>query len=274
MPGWPKMQTYCALLAIPFALSPAFCQIQRVNLTPQIAKLRPLTSEQQEVLAGVRAYTETYLSSLPDYICIQTTKRRAQSARLDSWPVSDEVREQLTFSGHRETYEIQSVNGRPVHNMERSALGGNMSTGEFGTLLERVFAEDSKTEFGYERRTTLGKVPVDVFAYRVSNEHGYTLYSGTQKYESAWEGLIYAEHATGKVLKIRMECIGIPVNFPVHHLNMTLDYGAVKIGDREYILPAHFELNQESSGGVTYNRADYGSYRKFDAESRFTADIP
>ena len=47
-----------------------------------------------------------------------------------------------------------------------------------------------------------------------SSAHGYTLYGGAQKYESAWEGLIYADHSNGAVLRIRMECIGIPMNFP------------------------------------------------------------
>jgi hypothetical protein len=151
--------------------------------------------------------------------------------------------------------------------MDRSELGGNISSGEFGTLLERLFAPESAAQFGFERRTTLRGVPVDVFVYQVSNTHGYTLFSGAQKYESAWEGLIYAARATGAVMRISMEVTGIPPNFPVHHLNMTLDYGPAKIGGVEYLLPSHFELTQESSGGVTRNRADYGSYRKFETEA-------
>jgi hypothetical protein len=224
-------------------------------------------------LARIRAWSESYMQSLPDYMCIQTTKRHAQSARLDAWPLSDEIRQSVVWSGHRETYEILSVNGKPF-DKDLSKLGGNISTGEFGTLMDRLFDPESATEFGFERRTTLRGVPVDVFAYRVSNAHGYTLYSGSQKYESAWEGLIYADHANGTVLRIGMECIGIPVNFPVHHLSMRLDYGPAKIGSREYILPAHFELTQESSGGVTKNYADYGSYRKFETEASFSTDTP
>jgi hypothetical protein len=250
---------------------PVFPQIQRVTITPQIAKLRPLTKDQELVLGNVRAWSESYMRSLPDYMCIQTTKRNAQPAGLNAWPVSDIVRQSVTWSGHRETYEILSVNGKPF-DKEVSTLGGNFSTGEFGTFLDRLFSPESGTEFGYERRTTLRGVAVDVFAYQVSNSHGYTLYSGLQKYESAWEGLIYADHTTGAVLRIRMECIGIPSNFPVHRLSMTLDYGPAKIGNREFILPAHFELTQESSGGVTQNHADYGSYRKFQTEASFTPD--
>src|SRR5580700_7329081 len=174
----------------------ALAQVQRVTITPRIAQLRPLTPEQERILAKIRAYSEDYVRTLPDYICIQTTKRSAQPAAFNAWPVSDQVREQVTFADHQETYEVLSLNGKPVH-MDRSALGGNISTGEFGTLLQRLFDPDSAARFGYERRTTLRSVPVDVFVYRVSEDHGYTLYSGAQKSEVAWEGLVYADHATG-----------------------------------------------------------------------------
>ena len=258
---------FALLLAGP-AGSLVLAQNPRVMLSPQLAELRPLTEDQARLLAAIRAYSAAYMKNLPDYTCVQTTKRSAQSAKLDSWPVGDEIRELVTFSEHRETYETQSVNGKPSH-LDRAALGGNVSSGEFGSLLERIFYPESAAQFGFERRTTLRGVKVDVFAYRVPSEHGYTLFSGRQKYESAWEGMIYADHASGMVLRIRMECIGIPRNFPVHSLSMTLDYGSVKIGEREYILPSHFELTQESSGGNTQNKADYGSYRKFETEARF-----
>ncbi len=256
----------------PFAILACLCalsspaQVQRVVITPQIAKLRPLTEDQKRILATVEAWSRQYMQSQPDYMCIQTTKRNAQAASLDSWPTTDTVREAVTWVDHKESYEVLSVNGKPVHK-DLSKLGGNISKGEFGTILDRLFDPESAAEWGYERRTTLRGVPVDVFDYRVSNAHGYTLFSGRQSYESAWEGTIYAARANGAVLRIKMDCIGIPQNFPVHYLNMTLDYGPARIGDREYILPAHFELTQESSGGSTQNRTDYSGYRKFETEA-------
>jgi hypothetical protein len=250
---------------------PAHAQVQHVTLTPQIAELRPLSADQQHILASIREWSANYMRNLPDYMCIQTVKRRALAAKLDAWPVSDEVRESVVWSNHKENYEILSVNGKPVHK-DMTRLGGNFSTGEFGTILDRLFGPESVAQFGYERKATLRGIPVDVLAYRVSSEHGYTLYSGLRSYESAWEGLIYASRKDGTILRIRMECIGIPVNFPVHHLNMTLDYAAAKIGGHEYILPSRFDLTQESSGGVTQNHAEYGSYRKFETEASFSPE--
>lgn len=269
LPTFPIRATTILLTSV----FPMFAQIQRVTITPQIAKLRPLNADQKRILAATREWSANYMRSLPDYMCIQTIKRHALAAYLDAWPVSDEIRESVTWSGHQESYEVLSVNGKPVQK-DITKLGGNISTGEFGTILDRLFGPESVAEFGYERRTSLRGIPVDVFAYRVSSDHGYTLFSGLQKYESAWEGNVYADRKNGAVLRITMECIGIPVNFPVHHLNMTLDYGSAKIGGLEYLLPAHFDLTQESSGGVTQNHTEYGSYRKFETEAIFQPDEP
>lgn len=260
-------------LAVPWMAGSPACA-QQVTIAPR-SKIGPLTQEQEQTLAGVRNYVENYVRNLPDYLCVQTTKRDFQPAALNSWPSGDEIREVITFSGHRETYEVQSVNGKPVH-LKRSELGGNISSGEFGTWLERIFDPASRAEFTYQRRTTLRGVPVDVFTYRVSRDHGYTLQSGPplQEYVSAWEGLIYAERATGAVLRIRMECTGIPAGFPVRNLNLTLDYNHVKIGDREYILPFHLELREQSVRGETRNVADYRSYRKFETDTTFSPVEP
>jgi len=234
-----------------------------------------MTTPQERALAGLKEYAQNYIRDLPDYMCIQTTHREVQPAARNVFPYADEVRELVTYFGHRETYEVQSINGKAVHS-DRSMLGGNVSTGEFGTLMERIFNPASAAEFGYQRRATLRGTTVDVFTYRVSSAHGYTLHSGPplQEYVAAWEGLIYTDRATSAVLRIRMECTGIPFGFPVHHLSITVDYGPAAIGGRSYILPSQFELDQASDHGFAKNRGDYRSYRKFETESRFSAAEP
>jgi hypothetical protein len=241
---------------------------------PVWAQPRPMTPQQEQALAAVKDYAQNYIRDLPDYMCIQTTHRDVQPVSGSGFPYGDEVRELVTFFGNRETYEVQSVNGKPVHS-NRSALGGNVSTGEFGTLLERVFDPASAAEFGYQRRAKIRGAAVDVFSYRVSKAHGYTLYSGpVRKYVADWEGLIYADRATSAVLRVRMECTDIPVGFPVRHLTITLDYGPATIGGRSYNLPSHFELDEASSHGFAKNRGDYGHYRKFETEATFSPAEP
>jgi hypothetical protein len=248
---------------------------QQAVTVPRTARPNPLTDEERRALSAVKMYAQDYIQRLPDYMCVQTTRRDFQPAALNSWPTGDEIRELVTFSAHRESYEVLSVNGKKVH-LDHAALGGNISSGEFGTMLERIFDPASETDLGFARRAALRGVPVDVFTYRVSKEHGYTLHSGppAREYMSAWEGLIYASRATGAVLRVRMECTGIPAGFPVHNMRLTLDYGQARIGDREYTLPSRFEMDQQTDRGVTKNRADFKNYRKFETDGRLTTVDP
>jgi hypothetical protein len=118
-------------------------------------------------------------------------------------------------------------------------------------------------------------VTVDTFAYSVSRDHGYTLHSGaSQAYVSAWQGLIDIDRTAGAVLRIRMECTGIPRGFPVHRLTIQMDYAPAKIGDRDYLLPYNFQLEQEADGGFTKNHAVFRSYQKFEASSTFMPEQP
>jgi len=143
-------------------------------------------------------------------------------------------------------------------------------------MIERIFDPASAAEFGYQRRMTLRGTAVDVFTYRVSSAHGYTLRSGPplREYVSDWAGLIYADRANGTVLRIRMQCTGIPIGFPVRHLSITVDYSLVTIGTRDYMLPSHFELDQASDRGDMKNRGYYQSYRKFETDASFSAAGP
>jgi len=271
------MRSAPLLFRLPFVLLSAVAAGpawgQQARIAP--SKSRPMTQGQEAALAAVREYARNYIRDLPDYMCIQTTRREIEPDALHPFTSADEIRELVTFFGHRETYEVQSVNGRPVH-LDRATLGGNVSFGEFGTMIERIFDPVSGAELGYQRRTTLRGSAVDVFTYRVSKAHGYTLRAGPpiREYISDWSGLIYADRATGAVLRIRMECTGIPPGFPVRHLNITVDYGPATIGTRDYFLPSHFELDQASDRGTMKNRGDYRSYRKFDTDASFTPAAP
>src|SRR5580700_147679 len=73
-------------------------------------KSRPMTQGQEAALAAVREYARNYIRDLPDYMCIQTTRREIEPDALHPFTSADEVRESVTFFGHRETYEVQSVN--------------------------------------------------------------------------------------------------------------------------------------------------------------------
>ena len=91
-----------------------------------------------------------------------------------------------------------------------------------------------------------------------------------REYVSAYKGLVYADMETKEVMRITMECVGIPPDYPVKEVAITLDYNPTKVGDQEYMLPFHYEMNSRLDKAISKNEADFKLYRKFGAEATIT----
>jgi hypothetical protein len=232
----------------------------------------PDSIEQAEAMAGMRDYALNYTKNLPNYICVQTTRRRIEPTMRGYAPYGDVIQEQLSFNDQKETYKVQMINRQSVANVEHNQLGGAISSGEFGTMLRHIFDPETGTEFDWDHWATLRGSRMYVFSFSVPKSAGYTMYDGETKreYTSAYKGLVFADRETKVVMRIKMECVGIPADYPIHEVGITLDYAPTKIGEQEYVLPFHFELRSRAAKAVANNDADYKLYRKFGAEATIT----
>ena len=127
----------------------------------------PDSIEQAESLAAMKEYALNYTRSLPNYLCVQTTRRHIDPTVPGYRPYGDVVQEQLTFFDGKETYKVQMVDGKSVANMSHEQLGGVVSSGEFGTMLAHIFDPESQAQFDWGRWTTLRGHRMYVFAYKV-----------------------------------------------------------------------------------------------------------
>lgn len=232
----------------------------------------PDSIEQAEAMAGMKDYALNYTKNLPNYICVQTTRRRIEPTMRGYAPYGDVIQEQLSFNDQKETYKVQMINRQAVANVEHNQLGGAVSSGEFGTMLHHIFDPDTGAEFDWDHWATLRGRRMYVFSFRVPKSAGYTMYDGESKreYTSAYKGLVYADRESKVVMRIKMDCVDIPPDYPIHEVGITLDYAATKIGEQEYVLPFHFDLHSRQSKGIAHNDADYKLYRKFGAEATIT----
>jgi len=232
----------------------------------------PSQQEQGEVMAAMREYALNYTKNLPNYICVQTTRRKIEPTMRGYAPYGDVIQELLSFNDQKETYKVQMINRQSVANVEHNQLGGAVSSGEFGTMLHHIFDPDTGAEFDWERWTTLRGERMYVFSFRVPKSAGYTMYDGETKreYTSAYKGLVYWGKNSKAVMRIKMDCVDIPSDYPIHEVGIMLDYAPTKIAEQEYVLPFHFELNSRASKAIMHNDADYKLYRKFGAEATIT----
>jgi hypothetical protein len=232
----------------------------------------PSPAELAAILAAMKEYALNYTKNLPNYVCVQTTRRRIEPTDRGYLPQGDEVQEMLTFVDGKESYKVEMVNGKSQPNVKHEQLGGVVTSGEFGSMLFNIFDPDSGSEFHWDHWATLRGKLMYVFAYSVPKSKGYSMYHGESKreYTSAYQGLVYADVQSKVVMRIKMETEGIPADFPIHEVNITLDYSPTKIAEQDYVLPYHFELTSKEIKADTTNRADYRLYQKFGAEASIT----
>jgi len=232
----------------------------------------PDSTEQANVLEAMRQYALNYTKNLPNYMCVQTTHRKISPTVRGYLPYGDVIQEQLTFFDRKESYKVEMINNQSVSNKSHDQLGGVVSSGEFGTMLYHIFDPETGTDFAWDHWATLRGRRMYVFAFSVPKSAGYSMYHEESKreYTSAYKGLVYADKETKEVMRIKMECIGIPADFPVREVSLTLDYQPTKIGDQEYTLPFHFDLHSREDKAISDNEAQYKLYRKFGSESTIT----
>lgn len=239
---------------------------------PPPVKPPPSASELSAILAAMKEYALNYTKNLPNYVCVQTTRRRIEPTVPGYLPQGDTVQEMLTFVDGKESYKVEAVNGKSEPNLKHERLGGVVTSGEFGSMLFNIFDPESGAEFHWDHWATLRGKPMYVFAYSVPQSKGYSMYHGESKreYTSAYKGLVYADMQSKAVMRITMTTAGIPADFPISEVSLTLDYSPTKIANQEYVLPYHFELTSKESKAETTNRAEYRMYQKFGAEASIT----
>ena len=241
---------------------------------PKPVEPPPSPEEQQRIIEDARANALDYSKRLPDFICLQLTRRYVDPTGLEmDWFKYDEIKTRLSFFEQKEQYQVISVNER-LTNRPIESLGGATSTGEFGTTLALLFAPETAADFSWERHSVLRNRPVYVFRFRVSQPRSQLRISYQHEREviSAYSGLVYIDKKTQMVLRISEVTEGLPADFPIQEARSALDYDFTDIADRNYLLPLRATVRMREGKNLTRNEVEFRLYRKFSAESSIAFD--
>ncbi len=241
----------------------------------------PNSLEQARILHDILENARTYAKSLPDYMCIQVTRRHFDPTATENWRNYDTVQEQLSYVDHKENYQVIAINGQAVKNVEHQRLGGSTLSGDFGTIYTEIFAVETATEFEWDHWATLRGKRMYVFAFHVpqSRSH-FTIYDGESQrtITSGYHGLIYADRDTNLVMRYKFECEDLPYDFPVKAVALDVNYDYINIAGTKYVLPLKTEIkssaNTPKGKYMSWNEAEFHLYRKFGTSSSITFDTP
>jgi len=240
----------------------------------------PAPPELKAILAEVQQNALNYTRNLPNYICSQYTKRHVDPTGTESWRLADTILEQLSFVDQKENYIVKMVVDKMVTNgLTHEKLGGAKSSGEFGSILQTIFDPATQTEFTWERWTSLrredGLHPTYVFAFRVSQPRYGILHEPSKRTVNVgFHGQVFADRDTKAVMRVQMECDGIPADFPIQSVKLALYYDIVDIAGQNFVLPLQSEVRSREGRYLSWNEVSYHSYHKYSADASISFGPP
>jgi hypothetical protein len=239
----------------------------------------PDSIEQKRILAEITDRARNYIAGLPNFICLQVTRRYGDVSGLENYRLIDTIAERLSYYEQKEDYKVVSINGIPATpGSKHEQQNGASSSGEFGSILRGIFAPETETQFDWERWATLRGKRMYVFNFRVSQLHSqYSIYSDAVKRTviAGYHGLIYADRDTKMVMRIKLEVEGLPVDFPIQSVDLDMNYDFTKISGQEYLLPLKSEIRSREGRFLSKNDVEFRMYNRFGAETNIQfGDVP
>ncbi len=231
----------------------------------------PSTDELETIIAGARKRALEYSKSLPNFICVEVTNRSVDQAANGKWKHRDSIAELLTYHDNQESRTTLEVNGKRS-SLKRTEMNSAWPTsvGEFGALLDLVFAPSSKTRFEWKEDGSLGDGTLHVLSYRVAHENAtLDLSESNNTIGVGFHGLVYIDSATSGIRRITVEAEGLPRNFSMHAAWMTVDYDYVAISGRDYLLPVRSTVSlQRHHRQIELNEIAFRNYRRFASRAK------
>jgi hypothetical protein len=238
----------------------------------------PSSQEQEKIIEEAREYALNYSKTLPDFICLQVTRRyldrHYKPGTEGSWSVSDRLAEKLTYFDQQEKYEAVSHNDTSLYGKPTDSFGGALSRGDFGTLLREIFDPKSAAEFHWERWSGLDTHWMHVYTYSIDQAHSNDTLDynrGAARATPAYHGEIFIEKGPNVVWRITVEPEP-PSNFPMQNIHQVLDYRYTQLSGQTFLLPANGTVVMRADGVGSKNEIDFRSYRKYSADTSITFD--
>jgi hypothetical protein len=226
--------------------------------------------EQHRILDGARQRALAFTASLPNFSCIESTRRYTGSDGIQ-WRDKDSFVELLQLVNGQETRTTLEVDGHPAH-ISHDEIDGAVSIGEYGSTLRAVFSERGGSTFTWKEWSTLNGRQLAVFSFYIdASVPTYVLRVNGRKANAAAKGLVYIDPVTMAIHRVSMAADGIPKGFPYRESSFAIDYEFVTIGDHDYVMPATAEIQiQRSNGKYQKNRLTFRDYKRFGAKSSIT----
>ena len=250
-------------------------EAERRRLNPTAAK-PPSDVEAKELIEKARANTLEAVEEMPDFVVKQVINRGVGYAGTGNFRNLDRLVVAVSYrSSGQEEYKVLSVNGILKNNPEAkqsySETGGTSSTGEFVTVLSKIFKPESDTKFEVVDTDSIRGRRTVAFDYAIERDKAKQQITFFGYYDSSVitgiKGRIWIDRENFRVLRVESEATEIPESFPVRSAKRLIDYDWVDISEQKYLLPlvsdVRLTARQSKDTYETRNVIKFKDYQKF-----------
>ncbi|MEO8663827.1 MAG: hypothetical protein ABI693_35560, partial [Bryobacteraceae bacterium] len=226
--------------------------------------------ETERLWQAAAAGALNYSARLPNFRCTQETRRLTAPAKnADRLRVGDVIVDELTFENGKESYRALEVNGLKA-DASSKPLDGVRSRGEFGTMLKALFNPEVGTVYKWAGRAMAAGSLCQVFDVEVAPEKSNFVLTHNMRQEvPGYQGRVYIDEESGMVRRLTIAGQKLPKDFALQSPSMSLEYGMVRVGDKDYLLPLRSVLQVRQGRSMVRNETEFRGYHKFEASSVF-----
>ena len=216
-----------------------------------------------------------FSGALPNFFCQQVTTRYQSEHPRQGWDALDVVTADVAYEDGRESYKNIKV-GNKVVNKAMEDIEGTRSTGEFASMQGDLLSPETGAQFRPAGQDTIHGRATWVYKYEVPRERSHWRIETTaQLYYPAYQGTIWIDRETSRILRIEQQTRNMPRLFPFDTVETANDYDFVRLSTTEpFLLPVDAEVLSciRGTSHCSRNRIEFRNYRKFEAESSVTFD--
>ncbi len=256
----------------------------RRKADPEKAKL-PSEKDANEILAKAREATLKAVEEMPDFVVKQQIARSAAYAGTNNFRSLDRLVVAVSYRAEgKEEYRILSRNGvletNPQAKQTYEEVGGTSSTGEFVTVLAKIFKPESDTKFELLDTDIIRNRRALVFDYSIVRDKAKQIITASGAFDdtavTGMKGRVWIDRENFRVLRIESAATDIPEGFRIRAANRTIDYDWVTIADEKYLLPLLSDVRltskEDRQSFETRNVIRFKDYQKYGSEVKILDD--
>lgn len=245
----------------------------------------PSEKESAAVLSKAREATLAAVEEMPDFVVKQQIARSAAYAGTNNFRSLDRLVVAVSYrSEGREEYRILSRNGvletNPQLKQSYEEVGGTSSTGEFVTVLAKIFKPESDTKFELVDTDVVRGSRALIYEYSIVRDKAKQIITAVGAFDdtatTGMKGRIWIDRENFRVLRVETAATEIPDGFRIRAANRTIDYDWVTINDEKYLLPSLSDVRLTSKEDrrmfETRNVIRFKDYQKYGSEVKILDD--